>query len=259
MPVACIDEDAAGIAYIADDPNLSKLALALKGVGVGRVKAAYLDQVKQGHTRRALLASAELAARGIPPCFRGIPTGLEGWARTTELDFILMAADIQWIVLAYPAHRTGWERAQDVFNPAKFGRVAAYLHWAGRRTPGQVVTALGLSERQQHECVWIQSLHMRQWTGRLSRRLPIAELKITEMVRATDKRDKAQQDATIKRRVNLWHCAELADWKPQRTADLYAMLTGETMPRNAVSNQLAKLPKVRRTDSVYPLCGLADE
>ncbi len=81
-------------------------------------------------------------------------------------------------------------------------------------------------------------------------RWPIARARIADGIKAHDRRAQADQDATIKRRADLWLCAELADWKPQRTADLFAMLTGEVLPRNVVAKQLDKLPKVRRTDSV---------
>jgi hypothetical protein len=68
-----------------------------------------------------------------------------------------------------------------------------------------------------------------------------------------DRRSAGEQDATIRRRLDLWICAEIGDWKPQRTADLYEMKTGEAIARNLVAKQLAKIPKVRRTSSVSSL------
>jgi hypothetical protein len=218
-------------------------------VNTDRLKATYLDQLKQGNQDGALLVSAELTRRGIAPSFRGLPVRREWWMGT-DTDFVLMTADLQWIVARHPQHQTEWERAQAIFDPRKFDAAAAYLHWNGNRTAGQVAKALGLTDAQQRECAWIQCLHVERWRQRLHTRWPIARAKIADGIKAHDRRAHADQDATIKRRSDLWLCAELADWKPQRTADLFAMLTGEALPRNVVAKQLDKLPKVRRTDSV---------
>lgn len=228
-----------------------RLAEVLALVSPDRLKATYLDQLKQGNQDGALLVSAEMTRRGIAPCFRGLPVRHEWWMGT-DTDFVLMVADLQWIVARHPEHLTEWERAQAIFDPRKFDAAAAYLHWNGNRTAGQVAKALGLTEAQQRECAWIQCLHVERWRQRLHTRWPIARAKIAEGIKAHDRRPQGDQDATIARRANLWLCAELADWKPQRTADLFAMLTGEVLPRNVVAKQLDKLPKVRRTDSVCP-------
>lgn len=255
--VVQIDEGGAGAAI--DAAKLARLALVLKGASTERLKTAFIDQIRHRNTDGALRVSAELATRGVAPCFRGIPVTNEWWTGNPVSDFILLAADLQWIITAHPNHRTDWDRAQSIFDPAKFKKVAQYLYWDGRRTPGQVAKALGLSDEQQRECAWIQCLHVERWRTRLFMRLPVAQAKITGAVRATDRRHADEQDATIKRRVNLWQCAELANWKPQRTADFYAAMTGETLARNVVGNQLAKLPKVRRTDFVFSLEGSAVE
>lgn len=226
-----------------------RLTEVLTLVSTDRLKATHLDQLKQGHQDGALLVSAELTRRGIAPCFRGLPLCREWWMGT-DTDFVLMAADLQWIVARHPHHRTEWERAQAIFHPLKFEQTAGYLHWNGNRTAGQVAKALGLTDAQQRECAWIQCLHVERWRQRLHMRWPIARERIAGGIKAHDRRAQADQDATINRRSDLWLCAELADWKPQRTADLFAMLTGEVLPRNLVGKQLAKLPKVRRTDSV---------
>lgn len=228
-----------------------RLAKVLALVSPERLKTTFLDQLKQGKQDGALLVSAEMTRRGIAPCFRGLPVRKEWWMGT-DTDFILMAADLQWIVARYPEHRTEWERAQAIFHPCKFDKAAAYLHWDGNRTAGQVAKALGLTEAQQRECAWIQCLHVERWRQRLHIRWSIARTKIAEGIKAHDRRPQAAQDATITRRSDLWLCAELADWKPQRTADLFAMLTGEVLPRNVVAKQLGKLPKVRRTDVFSP-------
>lgn len=231
--------------------RMERLTEVLALVSPERLKATFIDQLKQGNQDGALLVSAEMTRRGIAPCFRGLPVRREWWTGT-DTDFALMVADLQWIVARHPKHQTEWERAQAIFDPRKFDQTAAYLHWNGNRTAGQVAKALGLTEAQQRECAWIQCLHVERWRQRLHIRWPIARTRIAEGIKAHDRRPQAEQDATIGRRSDLWLCAELADWRPQRTADLFAMLTGEVLPRNVVAKQLGKLPKVRRTDSVCP-------
>jgi hypothetical protein len=229
-----------------------KVALALQRASTDQLKTSLASQMTQPNIKGALLVSEELTARGIAPCFRGI--SLEKLAWTGDfLSLILTIADLQWIVARYPDHVPEWERLKSLFDTKKFRDTAEYLHYNGRREPGQIAKALALTEDQQRECSWIQCLGVARWRERLTRRLPIAQSRIESAIRETDKRSSADQDQTIKRRSDLWLCAELGNWKPQRTADLYAMMTGEVLQRNAVANQLAKLPKVRRSDDVIAL------
>lgn len=230
-----------------------RLSLALKNASTERLKSSLTSQVEQLNSEGALRVSVELTARGIAPCFRDIPLD-DAWLRHhwSGVEPILLLIDLQWIVAMYPDHAPEWKRAEAIFDQRKFRKTAEYLHWEGRRTPGQIAKALALTEQQQRECVWIQCLHIERWRKRLFKRLPIAQARIASDIRDRDKRPIADQDETISRRDDLWLCAELADWKPQRTADLYAMKTGKILPRNVVAKQLEKLPKVRRTDEGLP-------
>lgn len=225
-----------------------RLALVLHSTSTDRLKAALLDQLMQLNTDGAMRVSAELTARGIAPCFRGRPVERAFWC--PEIDFILALGDMQWIVSTYPAHVPEWARAKAIFDPKRFRKGGEFLFWDGQRTPGQIAKALALTEQQQRECAWIQCLHVERWRSRLFKRWQIAAARVASAVREGDKRPSVDQDVTIKRRSDLWLCAELADWRPQRTATLYAAMTGETLPRNVVAKQLAKLPRVRRTDEV---------
>ena len=261
-----------------------RLALALKGASVERLKVALATQLELLNINSVLRVSSELTARGIAPCFRylqhqakhdGFPTltarqrleiesegsiviydneqdqnELELDAEKRQTEFILLCADLQWIVATYPDHVPEWQRAKQIFDPRRFRVAATYLSWGGKRTSGQIAKALALTEQQQLECVWIQCLHVQRWRERLFRRLPIAMARITSDIRDKDKRQVKEQDVTILHRCNLWLCAELAKWKPQLTANFYAMLSGQTLSRQAVANQLAKLPRVRRADEV---------
>lgn len=231
-----------------------RLTLALRSVGIDRLKSALADQIEQLNTDGALRVSAELTARGIAPCFCGNFAD-DKWLRSfwPAVEPILLLIDLQWIVARYPNHTPEWQRLKSIFDSKKFWQTAEYLRWDGKRSAGQVAKAMGLSEQQQRECLWIQCLHVERWWKRLFKRLPIAHARIESSIREGDKRPVEAQNETIKRRCGLWLCAELGDWKAQRTANLYAMMTGKTMPRNVVAKQFQKLPKVRRTDEVIVL------
>lgn len=226
-----------------------RLTLVLRSVGIDRLKSALADQIEQLNTDAALRVSAELTSRGIAPCFCGNFRDDE-WLRTfwSAVEPILLLIDLQWIVARYPKHTPEWQRLNSVFDPKKFWQTAEYLRWDGRRSAGQVAKAMGLSEQQQRECLWIQCLHVERWRKRLVKRLTIAQGRIESSIREGDKRPIEAQNETIKRRCDLWLCAELGEWKAQRTAHLYAMMTGNTLPRNVVAKQLQKLPRVRRTE-----------
>ena len=279
-------------------PSLKeRLSGGLQRATVPFLKVLLQSQIAQLRTTAALMVSAELTARGIAPCLRGLPFEREQQHRIacsepamtlaqfqelesdgcivvfdneqpqsvtgeplviTAVDFILLAADLQWIA-AGPKSAKMWERAERIFDPKQFDKTARYLHYDGRRAPGQVAKAMGLSEQQQRECAWIQCLHIERWRDRLIPRLAVAKHRVEAVVRTSDKRSTADQDATIKRRGELWLCAEFAEWKPQRTADLYLMMTGEKLPRNVVAKQLEKLPNVSQTDTHLPVMGDAQE
>lgn len=231
-----------------------RLLLALKSASTEQLKTKLVEQITEADTPiPALRISAELTARGIAPRFRDIPLDDVRFRESWEVDWFLLLIDLQWIVTRYPIHVPEWLRLRALFDPRKFGESAKYLYWDGNRTPGQIVHALALTERQQLECVWTQSLHVGRWWNRLSKRVPIARSKIEAAIRANDLRPTEEQDETIRRRTKLWQCAELAGWKPQRTSAIYFMMTGETLSRSLVANQLAKLPKVRRADEVISL------
>lgn len=228
--------------------NREKAEEALRRATTERLKVTLKRQIEKLNIEIALLVAAELTARNVAPCFRGLPIDDDPWWRDNpEADAILLRADLQWIVSKYPHHTPGWKRAHGIWRPEKFEKTADYLHWDGRRTVSQIATALGLTKDQQIECAWVQSLNIKRWRANLDRRRDAERARIEALVRDKDRRSQEEQDATIERRAKLWLCAELAGWRPQRTADVFHMLTGEALPRNVVAKQLEKLPQSRRT------------
>lgn len=230
------------------------LQRALQGASVDKLKHSLHKHTTALNSEPALHVSQELTRRGIAPCFRGVPEqGDPWWADNVEADFILLTADLQWIVSHHPDHKPAWQRLESAFAPDKLVKTAEYLHYRGQREPGQAAKALGLSDSQQRELAWIHYLDLKRWRVGLYKRWPIAKAAIARDLQSKPWRSKFPIEGTIKRRGDLWICAELGKWKPQRTADFFAMMTGEVLPRNIVSAQLEKLPRVRRTDQFLSL------
>lgn len=238
---------------IVNDPACcEELGLALSRASSDNLKSRLYTQIEDQNETRALIFGYELSRRGIPPCFRGTNLN-DGELFGPESGQVFALLDLQWIAMRYPRHKPHWGRAKGIFFPRNFTNAARFLLWGGRRSPGQIAVALNLTDQQQLECTRVEFTTVSRRRSRLIQRIPFARERITESVRMKDRRSTEEQDATIRRRVSLWICAELGDWKPQRTADWYEMKTGESIPRNLVAKQLAKLPKVRRTSSVSSL------
>ncbi len=225
----------------AEADHHKRLLAALAAAPLSRLKSLYESQMADANERATLALGAEFCRRGIAPCFRGI-THTWIFAGHPDTDRLLAICDIQWIVARYPKHKPAWKRLAGIHDPALFLRTADYVIWGGRRTPGQLSKALNLTTDQQRECQWIQRLDVSRWREALSKRAPAIQARIADAVRRNDRRDEPEQEATIARRCDLWLCAEMANWKPQRTADLYAMKTGGVvLARNLVAKQIAKI------------------
>lgn len=250
----------------------------LSEASVERLREALFRQLIKENLLGVLNVSEELARRGVAPVFQlrhpfgllealahgrtllsagqiiqlektGCVSSHETIALPVAVEFILLCIDLKWIAVQYPFHKPEWLRASGIFKKVDFLKTAKYLFWGGRREAGQISKALALRPQQQRECCLINCLA----ESRSRRKLVMRFYKAAELIdssarRSKDHRTEDEQSKTLKRRRDIWLCAEMADWKPQRTADLYQMLTGEVLQRNNIANQMAKLPNVRRSD-----------
>lgn len=223
------------------DTRPARLKRALRSAATNLLMTAYLKQIEEFSSAAALMVGAELTARGIAPVFRNIPNDDPWWKDNPEVDRIIAIADLRWIATIYPKHRPEWQRLRGIFDPCKFDRAADYALWEGRRTPGQLVKGLSLSEGQQMECHWLKCLHVARHRESMEKRRSVAAAQIRSAVQAHDRRSQSDQDATVALRLTIWECATLADWKPQRTADILKMKTGLEMPRGNVARHMEKI------------------
>lgn len=222
----------------------ARLAAALAGTSVDRLLEKFREFVVFGHTEadehKALRVAGELDRRGIAPVFR-LPHDpvhvLDPLARR-----IVALCDLQWLRARYPSQKAVWSSMRGVFSLDYEKAVKAwnFALWNGQRAPVHLVKGLGLSDSQVQELAWIIPAHV----GKVRRviheqRTRVAERIADAVKEGRDRRGEADKAATVARRVVLWGCAMLADWKPKRTAELFAMTpSGEVLPRNIVGRHL---------------------
>lgn len=188
----------------------------------------------------ALRIGGELDRRGIAPVFRLSDTRSD--ELLPEVRQIVALADLQWLRVRYPAHVPAWDRLRGVFDKdqAKALRAARFALWNGHRRPGQLVKALALTDMQLQELAWLIPAHAGRLRRSILERRHGVAIRIAEALRSSrDRRGSEEQAKTCTRREALWLCGELADWRPQRTAELFAMMPdGHELPRNVVGRQL---------------------
>lgn len=208
----------------------------------------------------ALLIGGELTRRGLPPIFRKLPHYCGGadarkpfWY-AADCDLLALMLDAEWLVQRHPLSQDAWGAAERLYDPKQFRATCSWLHWNGRRSAGQIAIALGLSPAQQSELAFIQYLTIARGKRSMWTMLPVAEARIKADAsrRQHDRRTAEQREITMRRRVAVWLCGQLADNKPQRTAELVQMLTGEALARGIVARHLEKLPNLRRYHPSFP-------
>lgn len=203
-----------------------------------------LDQLAHAVAGRkrvqAFLISKELTRRGLPPAFRRLP---EPDPDDPGQRFDLFLYDAEWLAVRYPEHKARFSRWQGIFRGRQFHQTVAYAFWDGRREAWQFGSCLGLTSEQRQECCYAGGGKIGPIRAHIRKTRSDALSRISEAVWNGKSGGQTEEErvTTIRRRQALWECACLSEWKPQRTAHLYGMLTGEEIPRNVVAKQLAKI------------------
>jgi hypothetical protein len=219
-----------------------RLKQALAQASIDLLKKHYRRRLSEMNEPGFFALCRELSVRRIAPSFRGLVKG-EWLSGNATADFMLAYADLQWLSFTYPDQQVDWSKAQGIFDPATLHRTAKYLLYDGRRKPHQLVAYLQLTARQQIECLWIRLVHASNLERATAHKRTAAARAIAFAIHKHDRRPEADKHETIDVRVELWHLAELADWSPQYTADLYRMKTGVELPRNVVARHLESIQK----------------
>lgn len=193
-------------------------------------------------TRLSLwLFNEECTRRGIPPVFRNLAHPSDDDPEQLA-DFF--AIDLQWLSARYPAHQPLSKQWRGIFKAASFHSAALFVCKGNypRFDMWWFCQRLSLTGDQQREMHLIKRATYRNEVDRLKAELPDVRVRLGHAYHARDSRYKTSDHAaTINRRTNIWFVGSLADWKPQRTANLYEAHTGETISRQQVANVISQI------------------
>lgn len=196
------------------------------------------------HRKRlnALLINQELTKRGIAPCFRAMP---HKERIGPDLMFDIVLADAEWIASRYPDQKGCFARYERLFKPSSFHSTARFLFYQGKTPIWRMVKGLALTEDQQLECHLLHSGPVNKRLEYMRTRKPAVDSAISHSVmsRRTGGLSGEEQRKVIKRRQGIWQCGFMANSSPQRTADLFEMMTGEILGRNLIAKNLDKIKR----------------
>jgi hypothetical protein len=243
----------------------AELDLQLTWVTLKVETAAATSRAVSPATRLELwLVNAEYTQRSIPPVFRRLPH-----PNDDDPDQIadLFAVDLHWLVARYPQQPLLLTRWKGLFQPTRFHRASDWIstdyprnamHWFCK--------GLGLTDDQHREMHFIKRDGIRKEFDRLTAEREAARINLSTAyhARAQDVRYRTDDHkATISRRLEIWFAGSLANWRPQRTAELYCALTGEPITRQLAAKVIAQVhrdlpeskprtrrrgPKIRNSD-----------
>jgi hypothetical protein len=198
----------------------------------------------KGSRLSAFLISEELTKRGIPPCFRHNNLAPDR-AHSVNENFDLLTYDVRWIAHKYPEHASVLRgvRAVGIFSGLAVHSTVSHLYHLGNSPAWLIVKKIKMSPAMQVESYWLRSAPMmRKVKGIIKRRdkvfSALAQRRASIMKTGIDNE---MANRILVRRVRLWVCAEMAEWSPSRTADLYERMTGDPIKRNVAAKQLEKI------------------
>jgi hypothetical protein len=207
-------------------------------------------QVNNNRVAAYLLAD-ELSDRGIAPFFWRaeitIPTSLTLHINQ-EYDYLVF--DLLWIAKQYPGHpysqRVPMERLSS--DREYLFKAADSLFQLGNRPLWIITKKLKLTERQQWECQLLKSLPVKQKSRGLMLSAQKVYEKLAETMPQIMKTGTGEDTAfkILQKRKRLWICAEMCDWSPTISAELYRRMTGEILTKSQAANQLSKIGNFRR-------------
>jgi hypothetical protein len=202
---------------------------------------------------KSWLCNVECTRRGIPPSLRTLPD-LNDDDRTQIED--LFAIDLQWLSARYPDHQplyTKWNGLWKRSNPHSTIRYVSQNY--PRREMYWMCKGLSISPEQQRELSLIKRVEFSREVNRLTAEKESVRNRLSMTYHARGNRYKTDDhNATIKRRLDIWFVGSLADWKPQRTADLYRAKTGESITRQLAANLIQQVHRDIPESKPEPRC-----
>lgn len=204
---------------------------------------------RTGNRRRALVIADALIERGVPPIFWHDWRYVAIYSLEQRAD--LLVYDLRWLRSAYPNHASTvrYDRSRLMLSKvdAAHHREAMFAFYNGRRALWKIVASLSLSVAQQHDCWQLRSAPVatrHQVVQAMHDKVFAKLLADLNGVRRTVTFTDEDARATLIRRHRLWLCASMSDGNPTEIARRYRQLTGETLTRQVVANQLAKVTPI---------------
>lgn len=232
----------------ADAGRCNRVRAALPSYATGKLCASLHTAFRSGQRVASFLLSEELAARGVPPSLRELPTGQMNLSMSEKFD--LFVYDARWITHRYPEQTSAvrYEQSKRLFKESTFHQAALFTFYYGQRPPGKIAGGIGLTDEQQWECAWLRSKHITKRANAIALIRPSVRKRLKETIYAA--RNTAFDDdkaaASLMRRERLWLCSQMFGDSPARVAKRYEQMTGEPIARNVVANQLRAIENTLR-------------
>lgn len=223
----------------------------------------------------AFVLAEALTARGLPPCFRFAHPQACPFTKEQQLD--LFVHDVHWLATRHPKQREvvngkRYKRLFDAATATEALRLSASpvecawtadLEWVreveywfnnGERDRSMIVRGLNLSEPQQLELKWLQTVFIERKTQALARRRDAVHEAIMDCRGTTELGMNAEKaKKVLKRRFRLWLCGQMTregrNVSPASAARLYEQWTGDAVGRVIARRQLewvaANIPQAR--------------
>jgi hypothetical protein len=235
--------------------KINEVRIRLRETGITELIYRSTTAFMKGHRVAAFLLALELSDRGIAPFFRrhdiALPESSIPISANQEYD--LLVYDLIWLMQRYPEHSTlaGVPITWEPHTWRALFRRADALYWLGNRPIWLIVKKLKLSERQQWEARLLKSLPVKRKARGLNQSAQRIYAKLAENLPSIMRTgtDELSARRILQKRKRLWFCAEMCNWSPTETARLYRCMTGETVTKSHVANQLGKITKYRRHHS----------
>ncbi len=235
-----------GAELLAGIPPAERARFAAKTETLKHCTALELLPAMQGtHSVATLWAlHLEFHRRGIPPILRGPrhELGPQG-------DFLDLAADLLWLQRQWPEHRCKSRLARAVFKaepdgPIWHGLALAFSASIGS-TRGRAIS-LGLHPHQRHDLRSLadastrrrfDGLHGEGFGG-------LRDALISALVENPDRSGRTSPADTASRRAFLWRIHQLSGQNHQRTAQLWALISGQPITRQQTARHIAAVAPI---------------
>jgi hypothetical protein len=234
----------------APTESVTRARLRVQTAPRERLLSEFRYQLRLRRRMGTLLVADELVRRGIPPAFwhREQSPGAE-YPLEQRLD--LVCYDLRWIRAQHPQHsqsvRYARYKSMLIGSEAMFFNEARFLFYGGRRRIWQMVQTMSLTLDQQYECYLLRSAPVETRLGAIAEagEHVMSALRTHACTirkgRAFDLQEALQ---VAVRRHRIWSCAQVCGGRPTATAKRYEQLTGTTLTRQVVSNQLELIGKI---------------